>query len=212
MAGLLRQFADARIFPALIDHRGSELEVEYVDGEISADVASTRIDAIADFFSVLYTASARRVVQEEWRFRRRIQRRLRLLVQAGILDSDSHARLADLAERSAPDEVWLGCDYTDFLPQNVVWTANGALRAVDVESLSADRLLGTGLAKACQFWLGAERARLLHALAERGAPDLRADWSFIELHFHCARAKRQLARGRVPDLSGFDALLGREAG
>ena len=57
------------------------------------------------------------------------------------------------------------------------------LRAVDVESLGADVLLGTGAAKASVRWLGERTGDLLARMKELGAPDFESYFDFVELSF-----------------------------
>ena len=184
---------------------------EFVAGKPIASVDEAVVRAIADFYAEVYARDPKRIALADTPFPGRLRRDLCFLNEVGVIDDPLAAGLDAAAARLAPEQVWVGFDYTDAVLKNfVVLPESARICAVDVESLSADRLLGTGVAKALYLWLEPARTRLLDALDARGVPDFRSYWPFVELHFHCARARRDLERGDRPlDLAAFDALLER---
>jgi hypothetical protein len=92
-------------------------------------------------------------------------------------------RIGAIARERAPAAVWVGYDCTDAILKNFVWERGGRLRAVDVESLGADVLLGSGAAKASVRWLGDRRGDFLARLRELGSPDFESYFDFVELSF-----------------------------
>ena len=96
----------------------------------------------------------------------------------------------------APASLWVGHDCTDTILKNFVRTPEGRIRAVDVESLGADQLLGSGAAKACLRWLGPERERFLARLRTAGVPDFFAYLPFVELCFLAFWTKSSFLEGK----------------
>jgi len=84
---------------------------------------------------------------------------------------------------SARRRAVVGYDCTDAILKNFVWAETGGLRAVDVESLGGDVLLGTSAAKASVRWLGDRRGDFLARMNELGAPDFERYFDFVELAF-----------------------------
>jgi len=107
--------------------------------------------------------------------------------------------------------VWVGYDCTDAILKNFVWAEGGALRAVDVESLGADVLLGSGAAKASVRWLGDQRGKFLSRLKELGAPDFESYFDFVELAFRAFWQKSSFLekKRRFVDPALFDRFLGQ---
>jgi hypothetical protein len=76
--------------------------------------------------------------------------------------------------------------------QNFVITRDsGRVCAVDVESLRDEQLMGVGVARACEKWLGPFREVFFAHLARAGVPDFRAYFPFVELSFLAAIMKMQ---------------------
>ena len=119
-----------------------------------------------------------------------------LSLDVGVVAQDKHRELLAIAEREAPKEVWLGYDCDDLIRKNFVLESEGRVRMIDVESLGADRLLGWGVAKACVRWLGERRDPFLEQLAQRGVPDFRSYFPFVELCFVAYFLKNSLLEGK----------------
>ena len=80
--------------------------------------------------------------------------------------------------------------------KNFLLDPTGRLMAVDVESLGADQLIGSGAAKACARWIGAQRAPFLASLRSAGAPDFQSYWPFVELSFLAFWTKASFLEGK----------------
>jgi hypothetical protein len=166
VAARLQTFASERIYPGVVLERERELWVEFIEGERVQRADDALIDALAALLCVLMKRSPRRVA-----------------LRVGVLADAEAQRLGAIARDRAPAEVWVGYDCTDAILKNFVWAEGGALRAVDVESLGADVLLGSGAAKASVRWLGDRRGDFLSRLKELGAPDFESYFDFVELAF-----------------------------
>ena len=84
----------------------------------------------------------------------------------------------------APDQVWVGFDYTDPVLKNFVAAADdGRICAIDVESLEADQLIGFGVAKALLRWMEPDRDVFLAHLAATRCPNFQPHFDFVELSF-----------------------------
>jgi hypothetical protein len=216
VASRLALFGPDRIYPDLIYERENELWVEFVEGRPLAPtdpIDAALLDRLADLLSVLYLRDPRRVPTERTRFAHRLRTDLGFLRDVGVLGADLQQRLERFGRDAAPKQVWLGFDCVDAIAKNFVREPGGRLRAVDVESLAADQLLGTGVAKARLRWLGDQGGVLLDRLAERGAPDFRPALPFVELCFRAFWLKNAFLEGkrRFVDPGLLAALLGRGA-
>ncbi len=205
----LETLRDSGLVPELVAHHGDELWVEFLEGEPVGAVSPKIVDELARIFATLYARDARLVPRPEAGVDAPLARDLDFLHEVGLFDASEHLRLREFAEKSAPASVWMGWDYTDPLPMNLLRTRGDTLRIIDVESVVRDRLIGTGVAKACARWLGPHRARLLACLEERGAPPFTAYLPFVELHFLAGWTKRSLLHGkrRHVDAARFQAFL-----
>jgi len=183
VAARLQTFATERIYPGLVLERERELWVEFIEGERVQRVDDALIDALAALLCVLMKRSPRRVALRDTPWLANLELDLAFLARVGVLADAEAQRLGAIARERAPAEVWVGYDCTDAILKNFVWAEGGALRAVDVESLGADVLLGSGAAKASVRWLGDQRGKFLSRLKELGAPDFESYFDFVELAF-----------------------------
>jgi hypothetical protein len=183
VAARLQAFASERIYPGLVLERERELWVEFIEGERVRRADDALIDALAALLCVLMKRAPRRVALRETPWLANLELDLAFLSRVGVLADAEAQRLAALARERAPAEVWVGYDCTDAILKNFVWAEGGALRAVDVESLGADVLIGSGAAKASVRWLGDRKGDFLSRLKELGAPDFESYFDFVELAF-----------------------------
>lgn len=194
----LEAFGPSVMFPPLITRFENEIWVEFIPGEKLTRSDDRVVAAMAGFYSALYARAPRQVALAETPYADRVQRDLRFLHRAGLIDEATWRDLAAAAEALAPPRLWLGFDYVDPVLKNFIWRADsGRLCAVDVESLVCDQPLGTGIAKAAVHWLDpAQRAGLLARL-DPAVPDFRADLPFVELAFLARWTKTKLLTGKT---------------
>jgi hypothetical protein len=196
VAARLREFGPARIYPSLILEREREVWVEFVEGERPASGTPDVVDGIADLLAVLLRRAPALRPLAETPFRHDLDVDLRFLADVGVLAPDAAAALRKRADALAPGSVWVGYDCTDAILKNFVRTPEGDIRAVDVESLGAGQLLGSGAAKACLRWLGPERERFLGRLRAAGVPDFTGYLPFVELCFLAFWTKSSFLEGK----------------
>jgi hypothetical protein len=182
-AARLQTFARDRIYPSLVFERERELWVEYIEGRRVERVDDALIDGLAGLLCVLMKRAPRRVPLCDAPWLANAEADLAFLARVGVLPASDAQRLAAIARERAPAEVWIGYDCTDAIVKNFIWAEAGGLRAVDVESLGSDVLLGTSAAKASVRWLGDRRDDFLVRLNELGAPDFDRYFDFVELAF-----------------------------
>ena len=183
IAARLRFFAAEAIYPGVILERERELWVEYIEGERVRDVDDRLVEAMSGVLAKLAKRAPRLVPLRETPWLQDLERDLRFLREVGVIDEKLSTSLSEQASQLAPRSVWVGHDCTDAILKNFVWTPEGRLRAVDVESLGADQLIGVGAAKASLRWLGGSRDDLLDGMKAAGAPDFGAYFDFVELAF-----------------------------
>lgn len=201
--------------PALVAEYERELWVEFIPGARPGPVDAALARRVADFFADLYAREPRLVPLEDTPFAGRLQRNLRFLGEVGVLDADLRGDLERAAARLRPKEVWVGFDYTDAVLKNFVAAEDdGRICAVDVESLAADELMGVGVAKAAERWLGPHRDAFLDHLWRPGVPDLRPVLPFVELHFLAHWTARAFLerKWRFVDAARFGRFRGAERG
>jgi len=208
-AARLQRFAADRIYPGLLLERERELWVEYVDGARVEQVDDALIEQLARLLGVLMKRAPRRVPLRETPWLVNLELDLAFLAGVGVLDTGVDRRLADWAREHAPREVWVGYDCSDAILKNFVWERGGPLRAIDVESLGADQLLGSSAAKAASRWLGPRRDEFLKALSGVGAPDFEPYFDFVELCFRAFWQKSSYLerKRRFLDPRLFDRFL-----
>ena len=205
----LAAFGETRIYPSLILERENELWVEYIEGlgldRVDAEVA----EKIAALLGVLYARNPRLVPLERLPFKHALHTDLKFLHEVGVLAEGAYRKLDGVADRLAPREAWVGYDCTDAILKNFLRCPDGRVRAVDVESLCGDQLLGVGAAKACLRWLETERERFLAVLRAEGIPDFQAYLPFVELCFLTFWQKSSFLekKRRFVDARLFDRFL-----
>ncbi|HKA14196.1 MAG TPA: hypothetical protein VKH41_04195 [Myxococcota bacterium] len=210
VAARLQTFAPERIYPAVLLERERELWVEFIEGAPVERADDALIDALAALLCVLMKRSPRRIPLRETPWLANLDLDLAFLARVGVLAGAQAQRLSAIAHERAPAEVWLGYDCTDAILKNFVWAERGGLRAVDVESLGADVLLGTGAAKAAVRWLGERRGDFLARLRDLGAPDFEPYFDFVELSFRAFWQKSSFLekKNRFVDPGVFAPFLG----
>ena len=110
----------------------------------------------------------------------------------GILDADVQRALEARGLADPPPALWRGIDYLDARPENFLRDGDGRLRIIDLESVAADEVQGTGAARAWLRWPGVSREALLREVARCGGPDLSPAAAFLELRFATAWTLRSL--------------------
>ena len=210
VAARLQTFASERIYPGLLLERERELWVEYVDGAPVRRVDDALIDSLAVLLCVLMKRAPRRVPLRETPWLANLELDLAFLARVGVLADAAAHRLAAVARERAPAAVWVGYDCSDAILKNFVWAESGGLRAVDVESLGANVLLGSGAAKASVRWLGERRDDFLTRMKELGAPDFESYFDFVELSFRAFWQKSSFLekKRRFVDPKIFAPFLG----
>lgn len=210
VASRLLAFGADGIWPRLVLQRERELWVEFVEGRSPARVDAGLTERLADLLAVLYRREPRLVESERAPFAHALHADLEFLHQVGVIGAGVHGLLHEVARSLTPAQVWVGYDCTDAILKNFVIDREGHLRAVDVECLGADQLLGSGVAKASLRWLGPHRQALLDRLRARDVPDFASYLPFVELCFVAFWLKSSFLekKRRFVDPSLFDRFLG----
>jgi hypothetical protein len=178
----LERFGPSDRLPGLVMRYEHEIWVDFIPGGPVSEQGAELVQGLADLYGHIYARRPRRVPIDETLFAERLQRHLRFLGRVGVLSREYWRQLEAALPRLIPDAVWVGFDYTDPVPGNlVVASDDGRLCAIDVESLQDDVLIGTGVAKALARWMEPHRGGFLDALAGIEAPDFRAYLPFVEL-------------------------------
>lgn len=211
VAETLQAFSLPGIVPPYVSWYDDEVWVEFVEGDLVTAAESGLADELAPVLGRLYAHEARKVPQEERAADVEILANLAFLRDVGVLNSKLHALTVDCARAATPKEVWLGWDYGDLLPKNLIRDRQGVLRFIDIESIHRDYLIGLGLAKASLRWLGDRRSSFLTALAEAGAPPVAEYLPFLELHVLARLTKRSVLQDkpRHVDPEAFRRLVAR---
>ena len=210
-AGRLEIFGPTGIYPALLLQRERELWVEWVEGDPLREADRAVIAQLADVFAVLYGRDPRIAPIEETPFAWALHRDLRFLRDVGVIAPAVHRVLEEIAHKLTPKQVWIGYDCTDAILKNFVRDARGRVRAIDVESLGAEQLLGSGVAKAAVRWLGPLRSAFLSELRAREVPEFGAYFPFVEMCFVAFWQKSSFLekKRRFVDPALFDRFLGQ---
>jgi hypothetical protein len=208
-AARLEAFGSTGIYPALVLQRERELWVEYVEGEPLRRADDEVVRQLAELFAVLYRRAPRCQPLESTSFGWALHRDLRFLRDVAVISPATHRRLDEIARRLAPKQVWVGHDCTDAILKNFVRDREGRIRGIDVESLGADQLLGSGVAKAAVRWLGPLRDAFLAELREREVPDFISYFPFVEMSFLAFWQKSSFLekKRRFVDPALFDRFL-----
>lgn len=209
VADRLRAFGAEGLYPQLLLEREREVWVEYIEGEPLRGVDGASIEALAHWLARLNKRAPRRVALADTHWLHALEVDLHFLEDIGVLESEDARRLLARAHALAPSHVWLGHDCTDFILKNFIRATDGRIRAVDVESLGADELLGWGAAKATLRWLGDAREPFLGVLRADAVPDYLRDFEFIELAFVAFWTKSSFLEGkqRFVDAGNFQRFL-----
>ncbi len=213
VARSLRVFGPSGIVPPVLLQRERDLWLEFVDGQPLNELDSIddhTLERLAEVFATLYSREPRLVALDRTSFAHALSTDLGLLRDVGVLSSGVQGLLAEVAERKAPKEVWVGYDCTDAILKNFVLDSEGRLRGVDIESLNGDQLIGSGFAKAGVRWLGTHREAFLERLRGRPVPDFQAYLPFIEMSFISFWLKSSFLekKKRFVDPRRFDRFLG----
>ena len=210
-AARLEAFGPSGIYPALVLQREGELLVEWIEGEPLREVDREVVARLAELFAVLYAREPRIAAIGDTPFAWGLHRDLRFLRDVGVLAPGVHGVLDEIAHKLTPEQVWIGHDCTDAILKNFVRDERGSIRAIDVESLGADQLLGIGAAKAAVRWLGPLRSAFLAELRAREVPDFSAYFPFVEMCFVAFWQKSSFLekKRRFVDPSLFDRFLGQ---
>jgi hypothetical protein len=208
-AANLRAFANTGLFPAVILAKENELWVEFIEGEKIDRLDSEVVEKLARLFSVLYRREARRVASESTSYNHDLHTDLRFLHQVGVLTQSAYRRLDSLTDSITPAELWVGYDCSDAILKNFLICDDGLVRCIDVDSLAANQMIGTGVAKACLRWLGPQRDRFLDELQRQEVPDFLAYLPFVELSFTAFWVKNSFLekKKRFVDPAHFDRFV-----
>ncbi len=184
----LERYGPTPMLPPLVIRYEHEVWLEFVEGErlTAKDDASAR--RIARLLAAINARDAHAAALSETIFDHRLGFDLRFLAKVEVIDGATHRKLVEAANRLKPDTVWIGFDYLDPVLKNFVHRedddAKGSgLTAVDVESLKADQLIGTGAAKALVRWMEPHRQIFLDEYAAAGGPDILGYFDYVELAF-----------------------------
>jgi len=128
------------IVPRLIAHGGRAVLCEWVEGEnlVGIEWSSAllrRCGAAQGRVHALGVAGAE-PSQDVEQWRRKAFDGLDELVTSGLLAADEAARLAELAQRSAPISSATGISLGDYCPDNIVCRADGEPCLIDLETLT----------------------------------------------------------------------------
>ncbi len=195
-AANLRVFGPDGIYPALILRKENELWVEYIEGKPLREVDRESLDKLAKLLAVLNSRDSELVQTSQTDYNHALHVDLGFLQAAGILSATRHRELDAMVDRITPAAVWIGYDCTDAIRKNFVVCADGRIRGIDIESIGARILVGSGAAKASVRWLGPEREFFLEALAKHSAPDVRPYMNFLELSFSAFWQKNCVLEGK----------------
>ena len=209
----LERFGESDRFPRFVTTYEHEVWVEFVEGEAVSAADEATVRGVAEFYGDVYARGARRVALRDTPFPGRLGSDLNFLREVGVLDEQVYEGLCRASQRLAPEQVWLGFDYTDAVLKNFVRRpGSGRICAVDVESLECDQLLGFGLGKAFVRWLEPQRKFFLECLENSPAPDLRESLEYAELCFLAFWTKMGFLeqKWRYVDAGHFERFLKAE--
>lgn len=182
-ARCIEALGDTGLLPRRIARHANELWVEFIEGAPLDASAPAPEAELAALFAAFYTRAPRPLTGESGALRDEVAGQLRLLRDFGVLDA---ATLRGVETRGLAEPLpalWRGFDYLDARPGNFLRDATGRLRIIDLESVAADEVLGTGAARAWLRWPGVSRESLLQGIAKAGGPQLGPAAAFLELRF-----------------------------
>ena len=201
MEELLEEVEDSQYFPAVLIRYENDLWVEYIAGNTIEDIDESLIKKIASFYCYLYKKKSQFVSSE--RYIRSLKRDLVFLNDMNIIDDDLFERLMDYAKQIAPENLWVGLDYTDSIKKNFVIEENSEnLFAIDIESLQDNKIIGTGIAKAKMVWLDdQDLALIFNEMLTNDSPPFYDYFMFIQLKFRAQWLKSIFLRKKWKKLN-----------
>lgn len=210
IAGNLKAFWAEQIFPALIAVEENEIWLEFVDGDRIDFINDDFVAQVARFYSLVYNKNPQRSATAVSRFNHEVHTNLRFLNKLGVLRDNVYRELDRVADAITPKNIWIEYDYTDPSPYNFMIGPNGKLKAIDVESIRRDQLLGRGIAKAFRIWPEPYRDYLIDEMKGQATPDFIAYMPFIELCFLSDWVKRSIFHGKIHNVDPalFDQFRG----
>lgn len=197
VARALEEFSADDVFPGLLLEREREVWLEWIEGERVVQPDEEVVSQLARLLSVLHARRPRKVPADATPFPSALRRDLAFLQKVGVLTSAACSALTARSAAMTPRELWIGYDCTDAILKNFVRGSDGKIRAVDVESLGADQLIGVGPAKACLRWVGRYRNHFLSELLACGSPDFQHYFDFVELSFLAFWQKTSFLEGKL---------------
>lgn len=199
------------VFPELVGQQGADVWVEFLDGTCVSAFDTRGIAELARLYAALYSIDSQLRPIDSGPWLPDIEADLAFLARAGVLACGPHQELRSRLADWTPAQVWVGYDYSDPRPANVLVGEDGSYRFIDIESLGRHRLLGSGVAKACYRWLGDRREELLAALRQYPCAPVLETLPFVELASLASWTRRSLLL-RKPKLvrpALFERLLER---
>ncbi len=206
VAARLREFGPSGIYPQLVFEKEREVLVEYIEGRRVEGIDTALLEDLASLLATLYKRTPQLKAASDTRWNHTTHVDLHFLQHVGVLSEARYRQLDSLVDRITPEQVWVGYECTDVILKNFVRDDDGRLRCIDVESLSADQLIGSGVAKACVRWLGPHRERFLGLIEKQGVPDFSSYMPFVELSFLAFWVKQSFLekKTRFVDAELFD--------
>lgn len=199
----LEHFRGAGVLPELEARFDDELLVEFVEGRPLARFDAGVAEPMAAFFARIHEGGASRSSPAASGDLARARRDLAFLHDVGVLGTGDRESLGRALERLAPPELWVGWDYTDAVPKNLVQRPDGSLAGVDVECLIPEGLVGIGIAKSLARGDAGYRDRFWPAFQRLCSLDLAAAFPFVELCFQLRWLKNRCLKGSRIDASGL---------
>ena len=186
----LEAFRSSPHFPLVAIRYERELWLEYVEGSGITQIDETVVEKIAEFYAAVYRQNPRPIQTSEAVCLYRLQRDLDVLLHVGVLTDAVHRDLQAAAERLTPEQIWIGFDYIDAVLKNFIVTQPGnVVCGIDVDSLRAEQIIGTGVANALVRWLGPFQEQFFRTLFQQDVPDFRPYLPFVELCYLAAWTK-----------------------
>jgi len=204
----LEHFEGSAALPRLYARFDDELLVEFVDGERLARIDGACADALARFHAAVHRGGHRLVPAAQSGVLERVERDLALLQRTGVIETGAAGALRAARDRLAPSALRVGWDYTDGVAKNFVWRDDTTLVGIDVESLAADALVGTGIAKSLSRGDRELRPRLLEAYTRASGADLEKELPFVELCGELRWLVNRLLKGSRIEPGRLERFLG----
>lgn len=190
----LELFGPSMHIPALRSVQDNEVTVDYVAGRALDRIDAGVIDKLTDFYAAIYQRGAKLKPLPQTQVLSRFEDNLHLLVDLGVLSPAVAAGLRQKAVQMAPEQVWMGFDYTDPVKNNLLLTEPGqVICAIDIKNLRSDYLIGCGVAKARRRWLDdSMQVEFFRQLQAKGAPEFESYFPFIQLFDQVQRVTNKL--------------------